>query len=328
MQNIYSVYILVLKAPWFHFIILLGLVFRVFTTFPTSQSKVSRFRLLVKHRMALGRLRANRVSYVELLSLRNTPACLHSLEFSCGIAQARSLSAQSAGASLEDLLYMSRASDGMFDYLGQLIAKHSLNARKERRRKQRMRTFATDTMPGNIIDSFLLIILILSLFVKSEENLRNVILYRVPGLSSLSISKEETYSNIRKKIRKLVPNFTNFYFVHRGLIIKEEDVGIDESNGHVVLHVHSRGDLKGGAKEGRKKRRVRKRCLTDDDFTPELEAARRKRKWKSRGKSARSRENRNRTAEQRKRENAQRSAEQRKRENAQRSAEQRKRKNA
>ena len=100
MQNIYSVYILVLKAPWFHFIILLGLVFRVFTTFPTSQSKVSRFRLLVKHRMALGRLRANRVSYVELLSLRNTPACLHSLEFSCGIAQARSLSAQSAGASL------------------------------------------------------------------------------------------------------------------------------------------------------------------------------------------------------------------------------------
>ena len=82
-------------------------------------------------------------------------------------------------------------------------------------------------MRGNFIYSFLLIILILSLFVKSEENLRNVILYGVPGLRRISISKEETYSTIRKEIWKFAQKFSNFYFVHRGLIIKDEDVVID-----------------------------------------------------------------------------------------------------
>ena len=107
--------------------------------FPTSQSKVSRFRLLVKHRMALGRLRAKRLSYVELLSLRNSPACLDSLELSCGIAKARPLCVQIADASLEDLLYLSRASDIMALYLEKLIAKRSQESKKERRRKQNFR---------------------------------------------------------------------------------------------------------------------------------------------------------------------------------------------
>ena len=94
---------LILKAPWVQFVIMLWLVFRLYTTFPVSENKISRFRLLIKFRMALGRLRAKRLSYVELLSLRNSPACLHSLELSCGIAKARSLSVQIADASLEDL---------------------------------------------------------------------------------------------------------------------------------------------------------------------------------------------------------------------------------
>ena len=221
------IFYLILKAPWFHFIILLVLVFQLFIIFLFSQNKVSRFRLLIKHRMALGRLRARRLSYVELLKLRNSPACLHSLEFSCGIAQARSLSVQIADASLEDLLFMFRASDIMTHYLGKLIAKRSQEAKKERQRRRRLQHLKTNTMQGNVIYSFLLIILILSLFVKSEENLRNVILYGVPGLRSLSISKEETYSTIREEIWKSAPTFSNFYFVHRGRIIKDEDAVIN-----------------------------------------------------------------------------------------------------
>ena len=227
MGNVYSVCIFILKAPWFHFIILLGLVFRFFTTFTVSQNKVTRFRLLIKLRMALGRLRAKRLSYVELVSLRNSPACLHSLELSCGIAQARSLSVQIADASLEDLLYFYRASDVMALYLGKLIAKRTQESKKERRRKRKLRHFTTEAQRGNFINSFLLIILLLSLFVKSEENLGNVILYGVPGLRSISISKEETYSTIREEIWKFAPRFSNFYFVHRGLIIKDEDVVVN-----------------------------------------------------------------------------------------------------
>ena len=90
----------------------------------------------------------------------------------------------------------------------------------------------------------------------------------------------------------------------------------------MVLNVHSRGDLRGGTKKDKRKTRARKRCLTDDVYTPELEAARKKKKWKSRGKSARKQENSKRTADQIKRENSQRTAEQRKRENAQRTAKQ------
>ena len=125
--------------------------------------------------MALGRLRVQRLSYVELLSLRNSPACLHRIEPSCGIAQSRSLSVQMANASLEDLLYLSRASDIMSLYVEQVIAKRSQDAKKERRRKTRVQ-FTTDNTHRDIIYDFLLIILILCVFEKSEESVRNVIL--------------------------------------------------------------------------------------------------------------------------------------------------------
>ena len=256
---------LILKAPWFHFIILLGLGFQLLKTFTVAENKESRFRLSIKLRMALGRLRAKRLSYVELLSLSNSPACLHSLEFSCGIAQERSLSLHIFNASLEDLLYMCRASALMALYLGKLLANRTKETKKERRRKRNLRDCTTDNMRGKVIYSFLLILLILSLFEKYEENHRNVILYGVPGLRSMSISKEETYSTIRKKILKFSPNFSNFYFVHRGLIIKDEDVVIVSGNGHVVLNVHSRGDLKGGTRKDKKSKRGRERCLADDD---------------------------------------------------------------
>ena len=107
---------LILVAPKFYFIILQWLLFRLFTTLPSYQNETSRFRLLVRLRMALGRLRLQRLSNVELLRIRNSPSCLHSIEPSCGIGQARSLSVQMANASLEDLLYLSRASDRTSDH--------------------------------------------------------------------------------------------------------------------------------------------------------------------------------------------------------------------
>ena len=62
---------------------------------------------------------------------------------------------------------------------------------------------------------------------------------------------------------KFAPNLSNFYFVHRGLIVKDEDIMINRGRGHVVINVQTRDDLKGGAKKDRKKG-GRKRCLTND----------------------------------------------------------------
>ena len=192
-ENICSAFLFILEAPWFHFITFLWLLFRLFTTLLSSQKEVSRFRLLVRLRMALGRLRVQRLSYVELLNLRNSPACLHSIEPTCGVAKARSLSVQMANASLEDLLYLCRASDIMSLYVEQVIAKGTKYAKKERRRKLRVGYLTTDTTRCDIIYSFLLIVLLLSVFEKIEESPRNVILYGVPGLPGVSISDEETY---------------------------------------------------------------------------------------------------------------------------------------
>ena len=131
-----------------------------------------------------------------------------------------------ANASLEDLSYLYRASTAMSLHVEQMIALRTQETKNCRRQKQRFRYLATDTTHDEIIYSFLLIILILSLFEKSKESVRNVILYGVPGLSSVSISPEGSYSTVRKEILAFAPNLSNFYFVHRGLIIKDEDVMI------------------------------------------------------------------------------------------------------
>ena len=202
--------------------------------------------------MTLGRLRLQRLSNIQLLRIRNSPSCLHSIEPSCGIAQARSLSAQMANASLEDLLYLSRASDIMSLHVEQVIAKRIQDAKKERRWKRGVRYCTADNTHCDITYSFLLIILILSLLEKSEESLRNVILYGVAGLPGVSISESGTYCTIRKEILQFAPNLPSFYFVHRGVIIKKEDVGVEWGGGHVVLNVHFRGVLKGGTKKNKR----------------------------------------------------------------------------
>ena len=90
-------------------------------------------------------------------------------------------------------------------------------------------------------------LMILSLF-EGRDDIRNVILYGVPGLPSLSLPESATYSEIRSMIVREVPNFSEFYFVANGKVIKIEDNVIDWGFGHLVLNVHTSRDLPGGSK--------------------------------------------------------------------------------
>ena len=55
-------------------------------------------------------------------------------------------------------------------------------------------------------------LMILSLF-EGRDDIRNVILYGVPGLPSLSLPESATYSEIRSMIVRELPSFSEFYFV-------------------------------------------------------------------------------------------------------------------
>ena len=113
LQNLSCICFLIFKAPWFHFVILLNLIYRLFSTFSPAEDTESRFRLLVRLRMATGKHRAHRLSCVGLLCLHNSPNSLHSLEAICCISQDRALSKQMNMVSLEDLPYVRSASDIM-----------------------------------------------------------------------------------------------------------------------------------------------------------------------------------------------------------------------
>ena len=97
------------------------------------------------------------------------------------------------------------------------------------------------------IERFQLVLLLYSMFETTDEQLRTVILYGVPGLPSVSLSITATYAEIRALIVRRAPNFRNFYFVAHGRIIQIEDTVIDWGSGHLVLNVHTSRDLPGGS---------------------------------------------------------------------------------
>ena len=99
-------------------------------------------------------------------------------------------------------------------------------------------------------EMFLFVLLLLSLFESTDEDIRTIILYGVPGLPSLSVSVTATYAEIRSMIVQMAPKLGEFYFVARGRIVKIEDTIIDWRSGHIVLNVHTCGDLLGGSKQG------------------------------------------------------------------------------
>ena len=80
LRNFWGICTLVFKAPWFHFCVLLELLFRLFTESSTPRNKASRFQLSVKLRVAIGMHQVKRLSHVGLRRLQKSPAPLHSLE--------------------------------------------------------------------------------------------------------------------------------------------------------------------------------------------------------------------------------------------------------
>ena len=80
--------------------------------------------------------------------------------------------------------------------------------------------------------------------------MRNVLLYGVPGIPSLLLPHGSTFYDIRKILYVRAPHLPNFYFVLRGVIVKDEFVQIDWSRGQLVLDVLFCGELKGGSDTG------------------------------------------------------------------------------
>ena len=83
----------------------------------------------------------------------------------------------------------------------------------------------------------------------TDEDIKTVILYGVPGLPSVSLSVTATYADIRAMILQRAPCIRDFYFVARGRIICIEDTVIDWGSGHLVLNVHTLRGLPGGSKQ-------------------------------------------------------------------------------
>ena len=100
------------------------------------------------------------------------------------------------------------------------------------------------------IERFQFVLLVLSLFESTNEDIRTVVLYGVPGLPSLTLPVSSTYADVRSTIVRTAPSFNEFYFVAYGRMITIEDTVIDWGCGHLVLNVHSCRDLPGGSMRG------------------------------------------------------------------------------
>ena len=107
--------------------------------------------------------------------------------------------------------------------------------------------------------------LLLSVYDTTEEKMRNVLLYGVPGIPSLLLPHGSTFCDIREILWVRAPYLPNFYFVLGGVIVKDEFVQLDWSRGHLVLDVQFYGELKGGSDKSERFHRTsrRKRPLSD-----------------------------------------------------------------
>ena len=169
-RNLLSLFTLFFEAPWFHFGILLELLFRLFTVFSTPRKTSSRFHLQMRLRLIIGMHRVKRISYGGLLRVNSSPAPLHSLEANFGILKSGPLSVLASTASFEDLQYFYIASDVISFHVQQLVLKHRRTAKKERRTAKALKTEGTDNETLDVVNHLLFIILLLSLYEPSEEN--------------------------------------------------------------------------------------------------------------------------------------------------------------
>ena len=154
------------------------------------------------------------------------------------------------GASLFDLSRIYCASDIISHNVERILSENPTYLKQQRRWEKISRDLNRECVDEQTIQIFLFVLLLLSLFERADEDTRTVILYGVPGLPSLSVSCSATYAKIRSMIVQIVPTFRDCYFVAHGRIIQIEDTPINWGSGHLVLNVHTCGDLLGGSTLG------------------------------------------------------------------------------
>ena len=88
------------------------------------------------------------------------------------------------------------------------------------------------------------------MYETKEERMGNVLLYGVPGIPSLLLPHGSTFCDVRKILWDRAPHLPDFYFVLRGVIVKDEFVQMNWSRGQLVLDVLFCGELKGGSDTG------------------------------------------------------------------------------
>ena len=217
--------------------------------------------LVVRARLAYGIMRIKRMPYCELVRLCNSHVPLLDLEDKRGVLRSNMLCRRMRGASLSDLSRIYDASDIISRNVEQILSQNPKFVKQQRRWANIVCDLNGECVDERTVEMILFIILLLSLFESADNDLRDVILYGVPGLPSVSVSETATYAEIRSMIVQMAPRMGDFYFVARGRIIKIEDTLIDWGSGHLVLNIHTCGNLLGGSMQGSSddERRVRNR---------------------------------------------------------------------
>ena len=219
----------------------------------------SGFCLLVRARVAIGIKRIERMPYRELIRLHGSHAPLLYLETSRQVSGNNKLSLIMKDASLSDLSFLYSASDIISGHVEQVLSQNFKYVKMERWWKKTSCKYNEEYFDDLTIERFQFILLVLSLFESTREDIGTIILYGVPGLPSVSLSRNSTYADIRSLIIRTTTHLRDFYFVARAKIIQIEDTAIDWGSGHLVLNVHTSGDLPGGSMQSSSKdeRKVR-----------------------------------------------------------------------
>ena len=220
-----------------------------FTRVWTSTNE-SRLCLLLRSRVAIGIKRIERMPYCELIQLHNSHAPLLYLEASRQLLGTNRLCRIIKEASISDLSYVTNASDSISRHVEKVLSQNLKYVKQLRLWERRKCKFDRSYFNDHTIEGFQLLLLLLSVFESTDEDIKTVILYGVPGLPSVSLSVTGTYAEIRAMILQKVPLIRDFYFVARGRIIYVEDTVIDWGSGHLVLTVHTSRDMPGGSMRG------------------------------------------------------------------------------
>ena len=134
--------------------------------------------------MAYGLFRIKRMSFRELVRLRNSQAPLLDLEDMREVLSSNKLSRRMRGASLFDLSRIYCASDIISHNVERILSENPTYLKQQRRWEKISRDLNRECVDEQTIQMFLFILLLLSLFERADEDMRTVILYGVPGLPS------------------------------------------------------------------------------------------------------------------------------------------------